>query len=119
MFLLVSTLSIVAVPAEARHDANCFEATSWALSWMGNDPHDEAVENVRNVSYYYLGRLTVRDENADWMMSLSKDTNAKPRPSERTYSARLSQCTEEMDKRLLTPATNSALGRLHSNPIHH
>lgn len=117
MFLLVAAaMTVTAIPREARHDADCAEATSWALSWMGNAPHDVAVENVRNVSYYFMGRLTVRDEDIDWVMSLSRDMNVNKRPSEATYSARLSQCTSEMGKRLLTPALQGAIDRHPSNP---
>ena len=112
MFLLVAALAVAAIPPQARHDADCFEATSWALSWMGNQPHDQAVENVRHVSYYYLGRLTLRDENIDWVMSASRDMNVNPRPSEATYSARLSQCGDEMGKHLLTPATQKPVDKL-------
>lgn len=116
MFLLVAAMTVTAIPPPARHDADCAEATSWALSWMGNEPHDEAVENVRHVSYYYMGRLTVRSESIDWVMSLSRDMHAHKRPSEKTYSARLSQCTDEMGKRLLSPRTQKALDRLPSDP---
>jgi hypothetical protein len=116
MFLLVAAMAVTAIPPQARHDADCAEAASWALSWMGNQPHDEAVENVRNVNYYYMGRLTVRDEDIDWLMSLSRDMNVKPRPSESTYSARLSQCADEMGKHLLTPVTQRVLKRLPADP---
>jgi len=116
MFLLVAAVTVAAIPPEARHDADCVEATSWALSWMGNEPHDEAVENVRYVNYYYMGRLTVRDENVDWAMSLSRDMTVNTRPSEDTYSSRLSQCADEMSKHLLTPATQRALDQLPSDP---
>ena len=118
MFLLVTALVIVPIPADARHDVDCFEATSWALSWLRNPTPDQAVQNVRDISYYYLGRLTVRSANIDWIMSASRDMNIKPRPSEETYSARLSQCGDEMAKQLLTPTTKDALKKLPPDPQH-
>jgi hypothetical protein len=116
MFLLVAALTVAPIPPEARHDADCAEAASWALSWMGNHPHDEAIENVRNVSYFYFGRLSLRGPEIDWVMSLSRDMNANPRPTEQTYSARLMSCTDEMTSRFLTSATNSALSHLPRDP---
>lgn len=118
MIHLVAALSVVAIPPLARHDADCVEATSWALSWMGNEPHDETVENVRNVSYFFLGRLTVRDEKVDWELSLSRDMNLHPRPSESTSSTRLSQCADEMGKHLISPAVKQALDRLPPDAPH-
>ena len=116
MFLLFAAMSVVAIPPQARHDADCVEATSWALSWMGSQPHDEAVENVRNVSYFFMGRLTVRGKNVDWAMSVSRDMHVKPRPSDGVYSARLSQCADEMGKKLVTPAVPKALDQLSADP---
>ena len=118
MFLLIAAMSIVSVPLQARHDADCAEAASWALSWMGNRPHDEAVENVRNVNFFFMGRLTARDESVDWVMSLSRDMHVNPRPSEEAYSARLSQCTSEMSKILVTPAAKEALFNLPPDSPH-
>ena len=116
MIHLVAALSVIAIPPLARHDADCVEATFWALSWMGHEPHDEAVENVRNVSYFFLGRLTVRDEKVDWELSLSRDMKLHPQPSETTSSARLSQCADDMGKHLITPAVKQVLDRLPSDP---
>ena len=111
MLVLAAGLLIASIPPQARHDADCVEATSWALSWMKDQ---EAIQNVRNVNYYYLGRLTVRDENVDWEMSLSRDMNVTRKPSEETYSQRLSQCADEMGARLLTPAVQNGLAHLPS-----
>jgi len=118
MLLIAAAMTVADIPPAARHDADCVEATSWALSWMGEDGPDHAVENVRLVSYFYLGRLSVRDDKIDWLMSISRDMNVNKKPSEATYSSRLSQCADEMGKQMLTPATNNALEGLHLLPPH-
>jgi hypothetical protein len=115
MLFLAAGLIVTSIPAEARHDADCVEATSWALSWMKDQ---EAVQNVRSVNYYYLGRLTVRDEKIDWEMSLSRDMNVSAKPSEEIYSQRLSQCAAEMGARLLTPAVQTGLSHLPATQPH-
>jgi hypothetical protein len=112
MLLVVAALAIVPIPPEARRDADCVEATSWALSWMGSRPHDEAIENVRYVNYYYMGRLTARNDDIDWAMSLSRDMNENPRPSEQVSSDRLSECADQMAGRILTPIVQRALSHL-------
>ena len=119
MLLLVAALTVADIPPAARHDADCVEATSWALSWMGDDGPDHAVENVRLLSYFYLGRLSVRDDKIDWMMSISRDMNENKKPSEATYSTRLSQCMDELGKQMLSPATQDSLQRLKLVPPHH
>src|SRR5439155_21242499 len=95
-FLVAAAMAIADIPPAARHDADCVEATSWALSWMGEDGPDHAVENVRLASYFFLGRLSVRDDTVDWMMSISRDMNVNTKPSEHTDSSRLSQCAYEI-----------------------
>lgn len=85
---------------------------------MGEDGPDHAVENVRLVSYYFLGRLSVRDDKIDWMMSISRDMNAHKKPSEQVYSARLSECADEMGKQMVSPATMESLQRQKLLPPH-
>jgi hypothetical protein len=115
MLFMASALTVAPIPPQARHDADCVEATSWALSWMKDQ---EAIQNVRDVNYYYLGRLTARDEKIDWAMSLSRDMNVNAKPSEETYSQRLSQCADEMGARLLTPAVQTGLAHLPATQPH-
>jgi hypothetical protein len=119
MLFLVAAMAIADIPPTARHDADCVEATSWALSWMGEDGPDHAVENVRLVSYFFLGRLSVRDDKIDWVMSISRDMNVNKKPSEDVYSSRLSECLDELGKQMLTPATQNSLQRLKLVPPHH
>ena len=114
MLVLLAAMTVVTIPPLARHDADCVEAAYWALSWMGDQPHDEAAENVRKVSYFFMGRLTVRNEKIDWVMSLSRDMKNRPRPTEEVYSVRLSKCADEMGRYLVTPAAQRALDRLPS-----
>jgi hypothetical protein len=89
------------VYAAPDHDLICAEAASWALSWM--DVNSAAADNVRTVSYFYLGRLSKKDSTIDWF-SVMKNDLRNNRQSEDYYSDSLSQCPKEMTKMLRIPA---------------
>jgi hypothetical protein len=101
LFPLIGLATIVAQPfsltANQREDLRCFEATAWALSWMGESTADGAVPNVRYVSYYFLGRLTA-DNDIDWLAYTHSDMNLN-RKSEADRGKDLHECTDIMYRR--------------------
>lgn len=76
--------------AGKRDDLQCFEATAWALSWMGEEDGDGAVTKVRLLSYYYLGRLSAGN-SVDWLAYAHVDMN-KHRKPESARGEDLSRC---------------------------
>lgn len=95
--LFAVALSADAASTEIQYDTSCAEAAGWALSWM--DASTEAAINVRNVDYYYLGKLNGEDGSIDWLLKISDSFVHHPR-TDAEYEATLEGCGQRMIDRV-------------------
>ena len=93
MLLLAADL-----PLETRYDLTCAESAVSVLGWMG-DKQDEAHSRVYEVASFYLGSLSGRDENTDWMGVIRADMAASKRP-ETFYDQAIGDCTSRMVQKM-------------------
>ena len=100
LLLLAATVGVADLPAETRYDLTCVEAASWALSWMKGPANKEAHDNVQAVSIFFLGRLSGRDNDTDWVMTAATEIRTK-RQSEAYYSDALTGCGQRMYEKIM------------------
>lgn len=86
--------------ADARYDLTCAEATAWALSWIEQSKSEEARNNLLEVNFFYLGRLSGRDNETDWAVMVKTELAAK-REDETFYSDALNSCAQRMYEKLM------------------
>ena len=101
--LLMLVASLVPSPArnfpvETRHDLTCVEAVSWADSLMKGQ-NSEARHNVEEVGVFYIGRLSGRDNDTDWLSIAATDLRDSRR-SEADYASELKDCSDRMYEKI-------------------
>jgi hypothetical protein len=91
------------LPLDAKYDLSCATAAAWAMSWAPqDDPKGKALyDGAFNLSLFYLGRLSGRDNGTRWMWVV-RDQLQIHRLGEAAYSAAMDDCVQRMSDKVLT-----------------
>lgn len=96
---LAGPVTLEALGSDSRYDLTCVEATSWAMVSSEKDP--KTYDRMQLLNVFYIGRLTGRDGDTNWMALYRKDV-AQNRKSDDFYLEAVHGCTSRFDDKFDT-----------------